>query len=198
MPTKPDYRGLASFTATLLREGTAKRSSKDIAEQVDAIGATLNANSGFSSMTSTVSTAGLVENLDQTLDLFADVIRNPTFPASRSRQVQDTHVGPTSVQRSIPQFLAAEQFQKAIYGTSHPASLVAPPAESIKKVTTKDLAEFHSTYYRPNNAILAIVGDVTMKEIVPKLEKAFGDWQKAMFRRRRFRRRRRNQSRAFT
>jgi hypothetical protein len=77
---KPDYRGLANFTAALLREGTAKRSSKDIAEQVDALGATLGATSGFSSMTSTVSTGGLVENIDQTLELFADVIRNPTFP----------------------------------------------------------------------------------------------------------------------
>src|SRR4030095_8265512 len=49
---------------------------------------------------------------------------------------------------------------------------------SVKKVTSKDLAEFHSTYYHPNNAILAIVGDVTLKEVMPKLEKAFGDWQK--------------------
>jgi zinc protease len=81
-------------------------------------------------------------------------------------------------QRSIPQFLARSSFNRAIYGTSHPASLVAPPAESIKKLTSKDLADFHSTYYRPNNAILAIVGDVTMKDIMPKLEKAFGDWQK--------------------
>src|SRR6185503_5309153 len=82
-------------------------------------------------------------------------------------------------QRAIPQFLAAEQFQRAIYGTSHPAALVSTPVESIQKLTTKDLAAFHSTYYRPNNAILAIVGDVTMKEIMPKIEKAFGDWQKA-------------------
>jgi zinc protease len=56
---------------------------------------------------------------------------------------------------------------------------VAPPLESLKKLSTKDLAAFHSTYYRPNNAILAIVGDVTLKELLPKIEKAFGDWQKA-------------------
>src|ERR1041385_2587438 len=62
---KPDYRGLSSFTASLLREGTSKRSSKDIAEQVDALGATLAATSGLSSTTSTVSTSGLVENLDR-------------------------------------------------------------------------------------------------------------------------------------
>ncbi|HKP84060.1 MAG TPA: pitrilysin family protein [Pyrinomonadaceae bacterium] len=176
---KPDYRGLASFTATLLREGTAKRSSKDIAEQVDALGASLTANSGFSSMTSTVSTGGLVENIDQTLELFADVIRNPTFPEAEVNKYKTRTLAQLQFQRSIPQFLAAEQFQKAIYGTSHPASLIAPPAESLKKLTSKDLAAFHSTYYRPNNAILAVVGDVTMKELLPKLEKFFGDWQKA-------------------
>lgn len=175
---KPEYRGLSSFTATLLREGTAKRSSKDIAEQVDALGATLNANSGLSSMTSTVTTSGLVENMDQTLELFADVIRNPTFPQTEVDKYKTRTLAQLQFQRSIPQFLAAEQFQKAIYGTSHPASLIAPPAESIKKLTTKDLADFHATYYRPNNAILAVVGDVTMKDLLPKLEKHFGDWQK--------------------
>jgi zinc protease len=176
---KPDYRGLASFTASLLREGTTKRSSKDIAEQVDALGATLAANAGLSTMTSVVSTSGLVENLDPTLELFADVIRNPTFPQGEVDKFKTRTLAQLQFQRSIPQFLAQEQFSRAIYGTSHPASLASAPTESIKKLTTKDLADFHSTYYRPNNAIIAIVGDVTMKDIMPKLEKAFGDWQKA-------------------
>jgi predicted Zn-dependent peptidase len=175
---KPDYRGLSGFTASLLREGTTKRSSKDIAEQVDTLGATLTANSGLSSMISTVSTSGLVENLDQTLDLFADVIRNPTFPQAEVDKFKTRTLAQLQLQRSSPQFLAAEQFQRAIYGTSHPASLIVAPPDSLKKLTSKDLADFHAMYYRPNNAILAIVGDVTMKEIMPKLEKAFGDWQK--------------------
>jgi predicted Zn-dependent peptidase len=175
---KADYRGLASFTASLLREGTAKRSSKDLAEQVDALGATLTANAGLSSLTSTVAASGLVENLDQTLELFADVIRNPAFPQAEVEKYKTRTLAQLQFQRSIPQFLAAEQFQRAIYGSGHPASLIAPPADSIKKLTSKDLADFHATYYRPNNAILAIVGDVTMKDIMPKLEKAFGDWQR--------------------
>ncbi len=176
---RADYRGLASFTASLLREGTAKRSSKDIAEQVDALGATLTANSGLASLTSTVTTAGLVENLEQTLELFADVIRNPAFPQSEVDKYKTRILAQLLLQRSIPQFLAQEQFNRAIYGAAHPASLVAPPADSIKKLTSKDLSEFHATYFRPNNAILAIVGDVTMKDIMPRLEKAFGDWQRA-------------------
>src|SRR5688572_20283848 len=176
---KADYRGVASSTAALLREGTAKRTSKDIAEQVDAVGATLFATSGLSSMTSTVSVAGLVENLDQSLELFADVVRNPSFPQAEIDKYKTRTLAQLQNQRSNPQFLAAEQFQRAIYGTTHPASLIATPVESIQKLASKDLAEFHSTHYRPNNAILAIVGDVTLKEVMPKIEKAFGDWQKA-------------------
>lgn len=175
---KEDYRGLASFTAALLREGTGKRASKDIAEQVDALGATLTASSGLSSMTSVVTTSGLVENFDQTLELFADVIRNPTFPEAEVEKYKTRTLAQLQFQRSIPQFLAIEQFNKAIYGNNHPASLIAPPAESLKKLSNKDLAAFHSTYYRPNNAFIAIVGDVTLKDVMPKLEKAFGDWQK--------------------
>jgi zinc protease len=173
-----DYHGLASFTASLLREGTKTRASKDIAEQADALGATLTANSGFSSMTSTVNTAGLVENFDKTLELFADVVRNPTFPQAEVDRYKNRTLAQLQLQRSIPQFLASEQFSRAIYGANHPASIVAPPAESLKKLNGKDLAEFHAKYYRPNNAILAVVGDVTMKEIMPKLEQAFGDWAK--------------------
>jgi predicted Zn-dependent peptidase len=174
---RSDYHGLANFTASLLREGTAKRSSKDISEQIDALGATLNAVSGLSSLTSTVSAAGLVENIDQTIDIFADVIRNPTFPQSEVDKYKTRTISQLQLQRSNPQFLAQEQLQKAIYG-SHPASLVAAPTESVKKLTSKDLVDFHSTYYRPNNAILAVVGDITMKELLPKVQKAFGDWQK--------------------
>ena len=119
---KPDYRGVASSTAALLREGTAKRSSKDIAEQVDALGATLFANSGLSSMTSTVSVAGLVENIDQSLELFADVVRNPSFPQAEIDKYKTRTLAQLQNQRSIPQFLAIEQFNKAISGSSHPAS----------------------------------------------------------------------------
>lgn len=175
---KPDYRGVATFTAALLRDGTSKRASKDIAEQMDALGATLGSNSGFSSFTSNITTAGLVENLDQTLEIFADVIRNPIFPQAEVDKYRARTLAQLQTQRSFPQFLAAEQFSRAMYG-NHPAAIIAPPAESLKKLSPKDLAEFHSMYYRPNNAILAVVGDVTMKELMLKIEKAFGDWQKA-------------------
>jgi predicted Zn-dependent peptidase len=173
-----DYHGLATFTAALLREGTATRKSKDVAEQMETLGATLNAGAGLSSFTSNMTTFGLVENLDPMLEIFADVIRNPAFPQEEVDKYKTRQLQQLQFQRSIPQFLAAERFQRAIYG-EHPAGLIAPPAESLKRVSTADLAKFHSTYYRPNNATLAIVGDVTLKELLPKLEKAFGGWQRA-------------------
>jgi zinc protease len=175
---KADYRGLAQFTAALLRDGTMTRTSKEIAEQVDALGATLNANAGLSSMTTNISASGLVENLDQTLAIFSDVVRNPNFPQAEVDKYKARVLQQLQIQRSSPQFLAQEQLSRAIYG-NHPAALIAPPADSLKKLSSKDLAEFHATYYRPNNAILAITGDVTMKEILQKIEQVFGDWKKA-------------------
>lgn len=171
-------RGTASFTASLLREGTTKRTSKDIAEQSESLGATIGANSGLAGFTSNVTAAGLVENFDQTLDIFADVIRNPAFPAAEVEKFKTRTLAQLQMQRSIPQLLAAERFSRAVYG-DHPAGLIQPPVESLRSLTPDSLKQFHQTYYRPNNAILAITGDITMKELMPKLEKAFADWQKA-------------------
>jgi zinc protease len=172
-----NYRGLAQFTAALLREGTATRKSKDIAEQIDTLGATLNASGGLSSFTTTVTTAGLIENFDPSLDIFQDVVRNPKFPQEEVDKYKQRQLAQLQFQRSLPQFLAAERFQRAVYG-EHPAGMIVPPVESIKRIASADLTGFHSTYYRPNNAILTIVGDITLKALMPKLEKAFGDWQK--------------------
>src|SRR2546421_1123360 len=172
-----DYHGLASFTASLLREGTKNRKSKDIAEQIDTLGATLGAGSGLSGFTSTIKTSGLVENFDPMLALFSDVILNPIFPQEEIDKYKTRQLQQLQFQRSIPQFLAQERFVRAIYG-NHPAGMITPPMDSIRKITSADLAAFYSKYYRPNNAMLAIVGDVKLKEIMPKLEAAFGSWAK--------------------
>jgi predicted Zn-dependent peptidase len=170
-------RGLAAVTASLLREGTAKRSNREIAEQTEMLGSTLNSISGVSGFTSSVNTSGLIENFDSSLDIFADVVRNPQFPGTEVEKYKNRTLAQLQIQRSIPQLLAAERFHKAVYG-AHPASEILL-SESIKSITADDLKRFHQTYYRPNNAILAVVGDITMKELLPKLEKAFADWQKS-------------------
>src|SRR6266568_5021406 len=172
-----DYHGLASFTAGLLREGTTTRKSKDVAEQADTMGATLTAVSGLANFTSTITSSGLVENFDQALGLFSDVILHPTFPQEEIDKYKARQLQQQQFQRSIPQFLAQERFVRAIYG-NHPAGMITPPMDSIRKISSADVAGFHSKYYRPNNAMLAIVGDVKLKDIMPKLEAAFVSWTK--------------------
>jgi len=173
-----ENRGLASFTAAMLREGTEKRTSRQISEEVDTLGASLGAAAGVSSITSTVTASGLLENFDQVLDLFTDVVRNPKFPTEEFDKYKTRTIAGLQVLRANPTFLAQERFNRAIYG-EHPAALVIAPSESLKRTTIDDLKRFHSTYYRPNNAMLTIVGDVKLKEVLPKLERAFGDWQRA-------------------
>jgi zinc protease len=116
-----DHRGLAQFTASLLREGTRKRSSREIAEQLDRIGAQLFAGSSLSGFTSTVGASGLWENFDQILDIFADVSRNPAFPKDEVEKYKARTASQLQFQRSSPNFLAAESFNRAVYG-DHPAS----------------------------------------------------------------------------
>ncbi len=169
--------GVAQYTAALLREGTKTRNSREIAEEVDRLGATLSAAAGLTSLTSTVSASGLIDNFDQIMELFADVILNPSFPADEFDKYRTRQIAQLRLQRSQPFFLASEMFSKVIYG-SHPASRIALTVEEHQRITPEKLRQFHATYYRPNNAIFAIVGDVKPAEIVAKLEKVFGSWQR--------------------
>lgn len=173
-----DMRGLANMTASLMREGTAKHNSRELGEALDTIGATFGANSGVSSFTSNITASGLTDNLDQILDLYAEIIRTPKYPTEEVERYKSRVADPQSQRqlRANPGFLAQERLLQAIY-QNHPASLnVAPPA-AIKKITAADLMRFHDQNYVPNNATLYIAGDVTLKQMLPKIEKLFGDWK---------------------
>ncbi|HYV03458.1 MAG TPA: pitrilysin family protein, partial [Blastocatellia bacterium] len=172
-----DQPGAAQFTASLLREGTTTRNSKQIAEQVDSIGASLNAGSGLSSLFSSINAQGLTDNFDQIMELFADVTLNPAFPADELNKLKTRSLSQVRLQRAQPNFLVTEMFQKVMYG-SHPASRISLSADEIQRITPEMLRKFHAAHYKPNNAIFAIVGDVKPAEMVAKLEKAFGSWQR--------------------
>src|SRR5262249_1826808 len=166
-------RGAAQYAATMLREGTKTRSSRQIAEAVESLGATLSAGSGLSSLTSSITAGGLTENFDQIMELFADVILNPSFPAEDLNKLKNRATAQLRAQRSQPEFLANEMFLKTMYG-AHPASRIALTPAQIQSLTPETLKQFHAANYKPNNAIFAIVGDVNPAEVVAKLEKTFG------------------------
>jgi zinc protease len=168
--------GVAQYVASMLREGTKTRTSRQIAEETDTLGASLSASSGYSSLTSNISASGLTDNFDQILALFADVALNPAFPADELNKLKARALAQIRLQRSQPSFLSNERFQKVMYG-SHPASRVSLAAKEIEQLTPEMLQKFHAAHYRPNNAIFAIVGDVKPAEVIAKLEKTFASWK---------------------
>jgi zinc protease len=172
-----DKRGLAMVAAALLREGTKRRSSRELAEQLATLGANLSAGASPSSGESSVSVSGLTESIDATLDLAAEVVRHPTFPPAEVEKFKTRFLSQLQQQRSLPGFQAQEQFMRAVYG-EHPGSYVVPPESVLKALTSADLTNYHRTYYRPNNVTLIAYGDVTLKDLTKKLERVFGDWPK--------------------
>ncbi len=168
--------GTAQYTASLLREGTKTRSSKDIAEQIEGLGAALNAGTGLSTISTTVSASGLTDNFDKILDLLADVVKNPTFPDEEFTKLKQRSIASIRQQRSNPGFLASEKFNQILYG-SHPAARSSVTAEDWAKLSPDVLRKFHAKHYIPSNAIFTLTGDVKPAEIVAKLEKAFAGWQ---------------------
>ncbi len=169
--------GLASLTAELMREGTKTRSSQQLAEQLDELGAMVNVSSDFGSPNATVMANGLSDNIAEWFPIVADVLLNPSFPNAELAKLKQRAKARLLQQRSTPQFLAIERFSRAVYG-DHPAAVVSPTAASIDALTPEALAAWHGQHYCPQNAILGIAGDVNPAAFVAKLNQWLGNWKK--------------------
>ncbi len=178
--------GLASATAQLLRQGTAQAmpngmnrtlSSEQIAEQIDSLGASLNANAGFGSGSTVVTASGLSDNFDQWFALATDVLLHPSFPADEVAQYKGRAGLALVQQRAQPAFLANQTLSRALYG-AFPAAVVSATPESIDALTAEMLANWHASRYTPQNTILAISGDVRAETLLPKLRQWLGDWHR--------------------
>ncbi|MFZ0961678.1 MAG: pitrilysin family protein [Terriglobia bacterium] len=176
MSDPKDLPGLADFTVEMLREGTTHRTSAQLAADVDRIGATLNSSSGFGSTDSRIDASGLSPSTGQILDLIADIVLNPTFPAEELEKYKARQLSELEQERSQPGVLANERFHQALYG-DFPAGVTLPTAESIKATKVERLKEFYERYYVPSNALLAVVGDVKADEFIALSRKTFGDWK---------------------
>jgi zinc protease len=171
-----DAPGLASFTADLLLDGTAKRNSTQIATELDELGASFNANASFGSNLTTVQASGLSASADKLLDLMSDIVLNASFPADELEKYRRQEKARLVQLRANPGFLARERFAKAIYG-DFPASVQAPTAESLQQATPEALKGFHDKYYAPNNSILALAGDISVAQAKELAAKYFGAWK---------------------
>jgi predicted Zn-dependent peptidase len=175
-----DKPGLANITAQMLREGTKTRNSRQIAEDVDKLGATLFANSGYQSTAANLSASGLSDNFDQWFALLTDILMNPSFPADEFGKLKARLKTGLIQQRTQPNFLAEERFRRAVYG-KHPASVYSTNAATLEALTPEMLAAWHRERYVPHKAILGIAGDVKASELIPKLKQWFAGWKKTDF-----------------
>ncbi|HEV7968054.1 MAG TPA: pitrilysin family protein [Candidatus Acidoferrales bacterium] len=170
--------GLAGATAGLLMEGTKTRTSKQIAEQIDSLGASLSASAGFGSGSTVVAASGLSDTFDAWFALATDVLLHPSFPADELAQYQARAKSVLSEQRSQPRFLANETMSRALFGM-YPAAVVSATPESLDSLTAAMLTDWHDKHYAPQNTILAISGDVHAETLIPKLRQSLAEWQKS-------------------
>lgn len=169
--------GVANMTASMLREGTKTRTGRQIAEEVDNLGATLNAGTVWGSSATALNASGLSDNFDSWFALATDVLLNPTFPVEELGRLKLQAKTGLRNQRANPGFLANERFSKAVYG-SHPASVRTATNESIDAMTPEVLAKWHADRFAPQNAILAISGDVNAQATIAKLKTWLAAWKR--------------------
>jgi predicted Zn-dependent peptidase len=160
----------------MLSEGTRSRSSVEIAEGIDRLGAALSAGSSFGSPDTVLSASGLSDNFDEWFAVVVDVLLHPSFPADELEKLKQRQRAQLREQRSSPGFLTSERFNRAVYG-EHPAARVSPTLESIDKLNREALSQWHLARYAPGNAILGIAGDVRAKELIAKLETHLAGWK---------------------
>ena len=170
-----DMPGLASFTADLL-DSTAKRDIIQIASELDEMGASFHADAAYGSNLTTITSSGLTESADKVMEIMSDIVLNARFPAGDLRAYQRRQGDRLFRQRVNPDFLARERFNRAIYG-DFGAAILSPTPESLNKATPEALKAFHDKYYMPNNAILAISGDLTVTRATELAKKYFGEWK---------------------
>jgi zinc protease len=170
--------GTASLAMTMLDEGTAKRTSLEISEELARLGAELGTGAGLD--TCQVTLSALKDKLDPALDVFADVVLDPAFPQADFDRLQKIQIAQIGQEKDTPIYMALRVLPRLVYGEGH--AYAAPFtgsgfAETVAKLTRNDLAKFHKSWFKPGNATLVVVGDAAMAEIKPRIEKLFKDWK---------------------
>jgi len=170
-----DKPGLANFVAAMLDEGTATRNALQIADQVAQLGASLTTGSSMDATTASV--RSLTKNFGPTLDILADVVLHPSFPAEEIERQRASRLAGLVQQRDNPAQVAALVLASALYGTKHPYGYAEVGTEaSVKAVTRGDMDGFWKQNFVPNNAALVVAGDISLPELRALAEKSFGSW----------------------
>jgi zinc protease len=167
--------GVAAMVGALLDQGTAKRSSEQISDVIDYVGGALGTGAGTD--LSYVNVLVLKDSFDFALDLMSEVVQTPSFPQDELDRVRTQALSAMGVNMQDPEYVADAVIDRLVYGF-HPYGLPGNGTpESLQQVTRDDLVQFHKAWFSPNNALLAVVGDVDVEEAFAGVTRAFGQWQ---------------------
>ena len=170
--------GTASLALDMLDEGTTRRTALQISDTLSQLGAVLATGSQLD--VSSVSLSTLRDNLDPALDVFADVVLNPSFPQADFQRQQRQRLARIQREKVQPVQMALRVFPQLLYGTNHAYGnpLTGSGTEaSVSAMTRADLVRFHRTWFKPNHATLVVVGDISLAEIQPRIARLFSRWQ---------------------
>lgn len=164
--------GTSNLTGQLLTSGTKTRSKDQLDQDVDFIGATLNAGA------TNVYIQGLKKQNAKLIDLFSDVILNSDFKQEELDKIKTQTLSGLATQKDDPDAISNNVKAVLDFGKNHPYGEITTE-ETVNAITLDNCKKYYSTYFRPNVAYLAVVGDITLAEVKPLIEKQFGSWQKA-------------------
>ncbi|MGH9672945.1 MAG: M16 family metallopeptidase [Bryobacteraceae bacterium] len=172
-----DLHGIGSVTATMLTLGTKKMDARTLAERLADLGGSLNAGAGHNSIA--ISASGLIDNLDELLGLFQDVLLTPTFPQDELDKWKQRQLANLQQARTNPGFLANERLSKILY-PNDARGFVAMSEAVIRKLTRQNLVDYYESRYAPApGGLIGVAGDVSRREIVSRLEKLLEGWKPA-------------------
>ncbi len=165
--------GLARLTAAMLKEGTEKRSSAELAEAIDFLGARFSAGSGQETLT--IRMQVLREHLEQALSIVAEVATRPAFDSKELQKLKKRELARLAMSMKDPGYLASREFFARLYG-EHPYARIDTTPEVVQKVRPAHLQSWHRAHFAPENAFLVVAGDVTAEAVSQAAEKAFKGW----------------------
>ena len=169
--------GLQMLMSSLMDEGTKTRDSREIAEARERLGASIGIGASLDRTTATLS--ALTANLAPSLDLLADILKNPAFDAGELERLRTQQLTAIASELTEPDDIAYRALPPLLYGPQHPYGVPFSGSgrpQDVRTLTRNDVVAAHSAWIRPDNARIFVVGDTTLATIKPMLETRFGHW----------------------